>query len=171
MKYLLVMMISCLAITGCKKDSEKMPKPTQSGKNILACEVNGKVHIYEGKRSYLNSNGVDAARIITGNDVFIEIHGDNADYDDDIEMRVVVYQPELNKEYIFSKVDSKDWAEYYVGQNSDIRYKTQNSSGFIKFSRFDPSSVAGTFMFTGYNQQGEKVEITEGFFDIVPENL
>jgi len=144
-----------------------MPEATQSGKNILACKVNGKVHIYEGKRSYLNSNGVTAQRYMSGTEILIRVHADKReDYDDNIEMEIVADQPDINKEYIFSKEDSKDRAEYYVGQSNENKYYTKSSSGYIKFTRFDKAVAAGVFMFTAYRDNGDKVEITEGFFDI-----
>ena len=170
MRYLLILFLCCLAICGCKKEKEKLPAATQSGKNILACKVNGKVHIYEGKRSNSNDNGVDAGRYLSVNHFVIRVHADNADdYNDNLTMQVFADKPELNKEYIFSKEDSKDGAEYYIGENYVNIYTTKSSSGYIKFSRFDTSVMAGIFMFTAYNDHGAKVEITEGFFDIVPE--
>lgn len=77
------LLIFCTA-AGCTKnnDEPQLPVPTQEGKNILACKVNGQVQIYKGKRTTFNDNGVEYDPYIDK----LRIAADNSDYNDNIEM-------------------------------------------------------------------------------------
>lgn len=60
---LLIFALFVIAFTACKKDSNtsaggQLPDTSSSGKNFLACKVNGKVQVYYGKSSYISPNGV-----------------------------------------------------------------------------------------------------------------
>ncbi|WP_276132960.1 DUF6252 family protein [Polluticoccus soli] len=174
-----VLLIAALVVfaVGCKKPTEKpanptepqMPTSTETGANTVACRVNSEVHIYKGVPTYLNADGVLFGLYPDRNEYFLQVTaGGIAEYKDNIWLLLYDTAVQLNTQYPFSVTETdKNRAEYSVeaGSYSKI-YKTKGSSGFIKFTRYDKTVAAGTFEFAAYNDQGEKIEITEGFFDI-----
>lgn len=157
-------------LAGCKKNdtidpSSGLPATSSSGKNILACRVNGQIHVYSGKASINNDNGVDYSIW----EDYILIHGDNFRYNDDIRIRVTgndSLKPGIK--YVFSS-ETQHRALYTKYEISQFEYEAQSGSGWILFSRLDKDVAAGTFAFTAYlnGQQGsDSVTITGGRFDI-----
>lgn len=169
MRSIWVLILICLVVGSCKKSSdEKMPKATQSGENIVACKVNGKVQIYKGKENYLSGGEVYFIPQARGIGVDAIIRAGSNENGDVIRIHVVTSQIEINKEYAFNNENDKQWAyaTYNKQISQDILFKTSEGSGYTKFTRYDGGIAAGEFEFTAYNDKGEKVTITEGFFDI-----
>lgn len=153
---------------GCEKASneEKMPEQTQSGANIVACKVNGKVHIYSGKPNAVKGDGVSYFRELTGADSIIQIIADNTlKYNDEIFLSVYTFHIEIGKEYTISSEFNRNLA-VYSWSDPNAPYTTTLNSGHISFKRCDEGVASGNFSFTATNKNGEKVEITEGSFDI-----
>jgi len=169
MNRLFISSILVLSTLGaCNKDdssTQQLPPPTQQGKNILACKVNGQVHIYSGKRTTFNDNGVNYDLYLNK----LRLYADNIDYRDNIEI-VFPVNPDSIKvglKYFFDLADMiNPFGEYRIRVNGVTNeYKTGKQSGFIQFTRLDKDVAAGIFQFTAY-YNNDSVTITEGRFDI-----
>ncbi len=179
MKYfLLSLSLFILGAAACKKDTTyaggQLPDTSSSGKNFLACKVNGETRVYSGLSSFSKSNGVTFNHLsnyvlIFGSGVsqykeIIKLH-----MDEDSTKKVVV-----DSTYILSSESGQHHAFYQSHSPGVISldYLTSNNSGWVRFSRLD-SIASGTFAFTAYYDQRssnrtepDTVRITEGRFDI-----
>jgi hypothetical protein len=167
MKLFITSILLCALIIGCKKEEkeeEKIPPQTQEGRNILSCKVNGVWHHYSGKGGHVvNDYGVHYDIMISKGILYTSIAAYDPKYDDYVEFEIHASPIEVGKVYDLLPEVDQHVILYILGGD---RYKrAKESTGFVKFSRAD-SIAAGTFAFTAYNDKGEKVEITEGFFDI-----
>ena len=155
----------------CKKEdaNNQIPEPSSSGKNFLACKVNGVVHRYTVEDA-LGRNGVGYRRFVDQ----IEVGASEADYKDAIGITVALPPDSVLPSLVYqlSQETGKSFSEYYkyqAGGGPTLTYFTTAGSGWIKFSRVDTLVGSGTFAFTAYidGQQGkDSVVITEGVFDI-----
>jgi hypothetical protein len=171
MRRIIIVLFACSLVCGCKKKIDagpSMPSPTQTGQNIIACKVNGKTIIYSGIPTYLNDVGVRFGKYKMDNGIALNVEGHETEgHDDNLTLLIYELDPTVNGQYTFSTEITNDYAQYYTGEGfANDTYKTKNGSGYMKFTRYDSTVVAGTFEFTAYNPNGAKVEITEGFFDI-----
>jgi hypothetical protein len=167
MRRIIIVLFACCLIWGCKKKDDAgpaMPSPTQTGQNIVAYKANGKIHIYKGKHSTSQRDGVEFYRV-ADIDTYVYVWAESSQYQDDMSITIYGLNIEKDKEYNLSTEDNWGFGKYMLGNGSDV-YKTKNGSGYIKFIRYDSSVAAGNFSMTVYNSEGKKVEITEGFFDI-----
>ncbi len=172
--YLVLIVLNCLLAGSCKKVAtnpvvpvEPMPNPTETGANILACKVNGKLHIYKDKMTWSQPDGVSFSKREDQLEKFTYIRGNESDYGDAVSMKIFTWNIIVGKEYKFSVNENKDFADYVLdGFGTENTYFTSDGSGFVKFSRYDSLVAAGTFAFTAYSMGGKKVEVTEGCFDI-----
>lgn len=154
-----------ILLAGCKKtDNEgKMPKPSQSGANIIAFKANGQVRVFKGKGAFLNDVGVGYQRLTGGKDARILINASSS-YDYlEFDIHADSFNIELNKTYIIKSETSRDYARYKL---NSVDYVSMLNSGTVNFTHCDAAFASGTFSFILTSNKGEKVEITEGFFDI-----
>jgi hypothetical protein len=177
MKNLLFLAVFILTITGCKKEEDKKPKmpaPTQTGANVLAFKVNDEVHIYKGKKTYFDDNGVLARITSMIDETFrIEIVADDGKYNDALRMWVQVPEtadvtpPDLNKSYSLSNSTAKSYYDVNANGGPDVNsYVADVTRCMVIFTRFDDKVMAGTFTYYGINEKNETISLTEGVFDI-----
>ncbi|WP_276133390.1 hypothetical protein [Polluticoccus soli] len=173
MRYFVLAVFYCLLITGCKKADEpvvptgpQMPERTEKGANILACKVNGTIHVYRGEFSWNHPDGVSFGQYDAGGYTFIKANEDKK-YIDNIGILIYSLDIVVGKEYKLFDENSEGAAEYYPaeGANGNI-YLTEYGGGVVKFTRYDSLIAAGTFSFNAGKSSGEEVKIAEGFFDI-----
>ena len=154
------------ALNGCKKPDEtphepELPPLTQDGRNVLACRVNGIVHVYSGKHTLGDPNGVFYHRYVDE----ILLSADEADLSDAV--RISLFEPNTivaNSTYVFSTKTNSCYALYYSDEANPY-FITKNSSGWVRFTRIDSAIAAGTFEFIAYFEN-DSVNVTEGRFDI-----
>lgn len=152
---------------------DQLPAVTQTGANTAGCLVNGKVLLPRGQKiqngtvlaakyQFLNGGYHFGLNIDDNSDSAlpgIGIGSDNVNF-------------EIGKTYILgenlydnSKINI--YADYINFNNGD--YKTTSSiTGELKFSRLDTINfiASGTFWFDAVNNNGEKVQVREGRFDL-----
>ena len=83
---------------GCKTPVEEPVNPTkpqmqtrtETGANIVACKVDGQVHIYRGKATWNDPNGVDFVRFAS-NPKHIFLWATQSGYGDDITIRIFTF--------------------------------------------------------------------------------
>jgi hypothetical protein len=142
-----------------------MPQRTETGANVVACKVNGNVQRYSGRFSWNHPDGVSFGNYIADHYTFLKARSDK--YNDHIGIVLYTFDIEVGKEYIVSREDAQDFAQYYTGSGTSANtYTTENGAGVVKFTRYDSIVAAGTFSFSAVNPSGEEVKITEGFFDV-----
>ena len=173
MKNLLLLFVVISAFASCKKEdaNNQIPEPSSSGKNFLACKVNGAVHRYSGLIDWMSPNGVSYSRFIDE----VIIVGGSAEFSDVVGLHLKGSPDSLlpGYNYLFGGETNSNHANYTLyqsGTRSDLQYSTVAGSGWVRFSRVDTAVAAGTFAFTAYlnGQQGQdSIVITDGVFDIV----
>ena len=166
-----LMLLLLLTNSQCKKHNEEpqLPPETNTGAMTFGCKVNGKVFmpkdgngkpgLYcqyvnlgsgEGGGWYLNIPAVNL-RIRPNEGVSITTDS-------------LLVQEGMTYQFKNNKGNAQGF--YY----KTVEYpKTDNDSGELKITRFDQANriLSGTFFFTGTNAStGEKVEVTDGRFDI-----
>lgn len=159
--------VAVLFAISCNKQDDtpqepELPALTQEGKNILACRVNGVTHVYSGKGSFGNENGVSYFRYPNN----ILLYADEDALASELEI-IINDSPSVirrNTTYFFSTETSDHQARYF-SDAANPYFITRNGSGWIRFVRVDSAIAAGTFEFTAYFNN-DSVKITEGRFDI-----
>jgi hypothetical protein len=169
MKLLLFSLLIVASFASCKKDPNQLPEPSSSGKNFLACKVNGVVHKYTVEDA-LGRNGVGYSRYIDG----LTIGAAEADYKDDLGITVFLSPDSVRREVTYelggeTSIGIGHYIIFQTGGGPVLEYTTTVGSGWVRFSRVDTAVAAGTFALTAYidGQQGkDSVVFTEGVFDI-----
>lgn len=157
--------IAVLFVISCNRqdyEERELPSLTQEGRDILACIVNGAIHLYSGKSSFGDPNGVLYHRLPEE----LLLYADESDLGDAI--RISLDTPALimpGTIYFFATgSNDPNYAQYY-SDAANPYFITKDGSGWIRFTRVDSAIAAGTFEFTAYFNN-DSVRITEGRFDI-----
>lgn len=163
MKNLFILPIFLVLSFSCTKKSgttePQLPPLTTEGKNVMGCKLNGAVHIYSGKRSFSNPNGVNYDNLVER----VVIYADNSNYTDAVNISIIKgFGLVVDIPYYFASETSGNYAQYLP---SSANFITGSNSGWIRFVRLDTEVAAGTFEFTAYHND-DSVKITEGRFDI-----
>jgi hypothetical protein len=172
MKHVLTIIVFTVIAIGCRKKQIDEPEPnilptaTQNGANLLACKINGAVHIYSGIPGRIGTNGVSFTKVWgSNNEQYVLISAGDSKYGDQLD--IDIYEPgwniQVKNDYKFSN-ENKVKAKYFYADVFN-EYKTQSNSGYISFTRYDDRVVAGNFSFKVFNKT-DSVKTIEGFFDI-----
>lgn len=154
---------------------EKLPPPTQTGKNTVGCLVNGKAFLPEGQltgssnpycgyyhdKLSLVFSIVKNEGNITGNGTeSVAIYTDNTILEED--MKYFLKSTESNNKAMFSIIGGM------AGVLDENYNTTENYIGELHITKLDKEKniISGTFWFDAVNEQGKKVEIREGRFDM-----
>lgn len=166
------------ALTTCQ---ERLPKPTQEGKNTFACKINGKAFIGEDYHQlFASTKGTFAAYVVSGD--YIIITGSRVEKTEDPRIitkknmwlyvkgikGVGVY--ELNQ--FQGNNGAESYAQYDVEALSPGTHylTTAPGSGQVNITKLDTvrGIIAGTFAFKAVNvdNPADAVNVTNGRFDI-----
>ena len=179
MKNLILILLTALTLSCCNKDDgkpiieiDKLPPATQTGSNKIGCLANNQALLPKGAGITYNcfyQHLADGKHFVI---VF-----DNKSNDLDKSIAIGIHLTELIQGQTYqlranlgSNVVSK-YATYLISTNQGgIDYSTTNLNvGEMKISKLDPNKqiISGTFWFDAINQNGEKVEVREGRFDMI----
>ena len=168
--FTLIVILGCLNFSSCnlfsggdepKTELEKLPPPTQTGKNTFGCLVNGKAMVAK--------SSVDLVAIYQGGGIQIGGHLVKNGLIQNILM-IVLDPIEAGVEYDLTNLPDKK-----VDLNSKLNdlptcyYEFENTyEGSIIFSKIDRTNfiVSGTFEFSTVTVGCDTVRITDGRFDI-----
>lgn len=174
-KLLLLAFSFVLLAGGCRKNKPKnpvdeLPPETQTGAMTFGCKVNGKVFVPRDGRGkpglfaqYVNlGSGAGggwhlnllAADEVPSNSVGVHIVTDS----------LLVQE---GNSYTFKNQKGFAKVRYYVGLNSYIVSAADSGQLTITKHNLSQRLLAGRFWFTATNANGEKVNVTDGRFDIV----
>jgi hypothetical protein len=177
-KILLLVALALLPLQACQ---EKLPKPTQEGKNTFACKINGQSFIGEDSPGlFSNSKGVFAA-YVAGSD-YIVVRGSRVEKSSKTgvrtkkEMRLYVKGITGAGVYELNQFQANNGPESYA--QYDIRAVSPHThyltlapgAGQVKITKLDTvrGIIAGTFSFKAVNPDNpaDVVNVTSGRFDI-----
>ena len=180
-----LLIISCVFLfttISCKKAKtgiDGLPPATQEGKDTFGCLVNGVAFTPKGSSfggpilsSYYQYLSSPTAQGYFFNVLAKEKSSGNVTESISLDF-ISSNALENGKVYNFKKIDLDNTAGagylFSNVSNSDS-YETQNSVfiGKLKISKLDEINqiVSGTFWFDAVNDKGEKVEVSEGRFDV-----
>jgi hypothetical protein len=156
----------------CNKD--RLPRPSQEGKNIFACKVNGKVWIPKGSSSLGGTikpinGGVYHNNFTGGSNFLLTAYMGNAETVEFFLKSFEVGIHELNVQ-TFRSGPSPNPENYGVYHKGNKTFMTSPyHAGFVEITRSDTVSFiySGTFGFNAASSTGETVKITHGRFDIM----
>ncbi len=183
MKKLLLLFAALTFFLSCNKDDEpspepqiaeidKLPPPTQTGANKVGCLVNGKAFLPEGQLTG-SINPYCGYYHNTFSLVFRKVKNNDNKTGNGTEA-VAIYSSDIileeNKTYILKLDNTNHSALYDITSNSNFdTYETTNEvNGELHITKLDKEKniISGTFWFDAVNEQGKKVEIREGRFDM-----
>ena len=171
-----LLLITFFTFSQCKKDKNKnleLPPETNTGAMTFGCKVNGKVFVPQdgnGKPGlfvqYINYGDVPDGgwhlNIPASDFQSNPINGVN------IETDSLLLQEGINYEFKTTKGNANAFYQTAFDRGVLVYPKLDNDLGSVFIKKHDKINriLSGTFSFTGTNSNGEKVNITEGRFDI-----
>lgn len=173
-------MVLLLLLTGshCKKKTEEpqLPPVTTTGAMTFGCKINGKVFVPRDGRGkpglicqYVNLGNDEGGgwylNIPATNWVSSTIPSVSITTDSLLVEEGKTYEFKLDSNFLPIKGTAR--AVYLTGSNAYPKLNSQKGS--LHVTKFDQSNriLSGTFYFTGTSAStGEKVEVTDGRFDI-----
>ncbi len=180
MQFRTAILITCLLVTGisCKKKSNNpvndLPPLTTTGANTFGCLVNGQAFLpkaagVSGREPLNFSYG------IVNNKTSLIINVENSGSKGSAYIRLFINAAVLKQgeDYTLASGypldDSPNGHYNYRGpqESYGTDYNTNNQvKGKLHLTYFNEKIASGTFSFDAVSEAGEKVEITEGRFDI-----
>ncbi len=177
LKMNLIIPLSIILMSSCKKDKLELPGVTETGANTFGCMVNGQVMVADYSNIYAPKTGPKAT--FTGpdanNNASFSIGGSHTISDGSI-ISVGFSIDSINyvvgKTYTFILNDSKK-SGFGIGgydkigaSGGDIFYNTNAVvTGSVTLKIVSNTIIAGTFYFNAVNSTGDTVKITNGRFD------
>ena len=166
-KILFLLTFAVLCLSGCEEDdtNQTLPPPTQTGKNILACKIDGK--------SFINKGAINCFYQNIDGEYYFGISGEN----DEIETMMVhlgtIKKTISENEIIIlsEPVDGKAEGGVFFSLGSGIGDGAGTNSeytGEMHITKFDTNKqiVSGTFWFdVKHPVTGKRVEVRDGRFD------
>ncbi len=166
-----LMLLLLLTNSQCKKHNEEpqLPPLTTTGAMTFGCKINGKVFVPKDGRGkpglicqYVNLGTGE------GGGWYLNIPATDwkPNPPEGVNIETDSLLVEEGRSYEFKQTKGSPQAFYDKGE---VFPAVNNNSGKLKITRFDQTNriVSGTFFFTGTNAfTGEKVEVTDGRFDI-----
>lgn len=168
--FVLLSMLSCRKH---KSELEKLPAETQTGVETFGCLVNGKV--FKPKGSPFGGPILSCAYQYVNGGYSFQLHAKQRI--GDVLLSVGVFTDSLAIAQgatipLFERfIAGKGYGLHgrYISGSEPRLYLTQASgTGELHITKLDETSriVSGTFWFDGVNDDGEKVEVREGRFDV-----
>ncbi len=169
-KLLLLHFCYSLLFFSCQK--EKLPKPTQEGKNTFGCKINGKNWVPSGGGGFSGIKPVDGGFFENINTIYIRAYSKDESvqlYLRDV-FNIGEYSLSSNTIPMPDNLDPKSYGLYSVRKdNATSTYITNTMhAGKVIISNRDTVNkiISGTFEFTAVNSNGKTVKITDGRFDV-----
>jgi hypothetical protein len=164
--FMLFVSLSLFTSFSCKKDD--LPKATQTGANIIAAKVNGKV--WEKKACWSCIGGGTGLRVNYDDRNFFGISGEQKDENKDIVITLVIPNLKSIGAYPLSG-EGKNQGFLSNYSNGSIKYATSgNNNGTITITKLDLANkiISGTFEFTAEdeNNPANTIKVTDGRFDV-----
>ena len=163
---LLIGFILCFSLTTCRKKQEAvLPPETTIGAMSFGCKINGKVFVPKDGRG---KPGLYVQYVYLDGGWYLNIPAVNWK-DRPLEaVSLTTDSMQISENQTFPIGNSKGgFRAFYAHLGKYV--KLNNDEGEVTIKKFDPVNriLSGTFFFTGTHEStGEKVEVTEGRFDV-----
>ncbi|MHA3786782.1 hypothetical protein ACX0HA_01125 [Flavobacterium hauense] len=171
MQKLFYIILLTTALSACNKNddytsSSPLPPATQTGKNILACKVDGKSFIHKG--SLINC----FYQLVDG-EYYFGISGEN-NGNNPMGIHLGTFNRTISENEILilsDRANGNTWGAGFFNTSEvdgESSYTNSEYTGELHITKFDPVThiVSGTFWFdVQHPVTGERVEIREGRFD------
>ena len=171
-----VLLILSLLFFQCRKsrsELEKLPPKTQTGAETFGCLINGKV--FKPKGDTFSGPILRCAYQFIDGGYHFQLKASQDTNDALLSIGIftdslAIKEGETIKLFEeISKGKASGLYGKYIRGSSGMLYSTQaDGAGELRITKFDETAriVSGTFWFDGVNQQGEKVQVREGRFDL-----
>ena len=178
LKMNLIIPLSIILMSSCKKDKLELPGVTETGAHTFGCMVNGQVMVADYSNIYAPKTGPTVT--FTGpdenNNASFIISGEHRMSDGSSIIAVAFDIDSINyvvgKTYTFILNDNKKSGSglgrfvKIVSSGSDIFYNTNAVvTGSVTLKIVSNTIIAGTFYFNAVSSTGDTVKITNGRFD------
>lgn len=161
--YILFVFLVLFSSFNCKKDD--LPKPTQTGANIMAAKVNGKT--WEKKACWSCTGGGDGLIVDYDDRAFFAVTGEDPDQGLIIALAITslkstgTYQL-TSKNLNFARLFKSNEGKYY--------FTSINNTGTVTITKLDLTKkiISGTFELTAEdeNNPANTIRVTGGRFDV-----
>jgi hypothetical protein len=174
---LLAVLLLIILSSSCRKNKasnpvDQLPPATQSGAGTFGCLVNGKAFLPKGNP--LGGPILSCAYQYIDGGYYFQLKG--LDKGSSANYGVGIFTDSLKIQtgaiYTLSVRNKKEQAYglYSISKIQGLTNYTTNSTdtGQLKITKLDETNrvVSGTFWFDGVNDNGEKVQVREGRFDM-----
>ena len=177
--FLYLILISGFSLLSLSCQKEKLPKPSQSGKNTFGCKINGKNWVPHGTGGFGGSEPTSGGFFYSANnrpDVWITAYDERTSIDIFLNNVTTTgeYTLNLDTRRKGQLLRPENYGAYFINgktsTDTDYAYITSSKyTGKVIITRADTASqvVSGTFEFTAYDPDSKQtVRVTDGRFDI-----
>ena len=173
---IVLLLVIVVGLSSCQK--EKLPKPSQSGKNTFGCKINGKNWVPHGTGGFGRIGPVSGGFFYSANnrpDVWIRA------YDDRTSIHIFLNNVTTTGEYLLNQntqplppmTHPANYGAYFINgktiDDPDYAYMTSSKyTGKVIITRADTANwiVSGTFEFSAYDADSKQtIHVTKGRFD------
>ncbi len=165
MKKISFLLVCFLFFISC--DKEKLPKPTEGGKNTFGCKIDGQIFLPAKEPS--SWSNVDP--ILVSNSWFdgFLVHATTFSTSNSIAKSVTIALPYLKSTGTYP-LKTFGYGQYKLEYFQGPIYQTNNTNtGTVNITRCDTVNkiYSGTFSFQGIDENtGKTVQVTDGRFDV-----
>ncbi len=150
----------------CKK-GDQLPKPTQTGADMMAAKINGKV--WQKKACFSCIGGGSGLSVNYDNTYFFGVTGQNNDQK--ITVSIVIPELKATGSYeLNSKIPINSYARVNDSNQNILFYTSNASKGTVIITKLDTNNkiISGTFEFTAEDESNPNniIRVTEGRFDV-----
>ena len=146
----------------CKK-GDLLPKPTQTGANMMAAKVNGKVWQHRG------CIGCMGLRVNYDDRILFGITGDNPDQKIGITL-IISSLKSIGTYDLKLEGSNNNFGELYNSKENIIYLTSNSNTGKVTITKIDLTKkiISGTFEFTAEdeNNPSNTIRVTDGRFDV-----
>jgi hypothetical protein len=170
--------MTAIFIISCQKDKNlELPPETQTGTGTFGCLVDGKVYKPGGRGASLSGGIINCNYQVVNGQIFFRLAANN--HRDPKNRRSIALfmeniEIEEGKRYALaqskSKFEPQAVGQYLTLDPTIMAFLTDSIyMGELWIKKFDleKNIVSGTFWFDAVNEQGQKVQVREGRFDVL----
>jgi hypothetical protein len=165
-----LLLVTFFTFSQCKKkDVPQLPPETETGAMTFGCKVNGEIFVPQDGNG---RSGFKVEYVNLGTEPGGGWYLNIAAFDRKSISRPLVSVTTdsllISEGSTYNFKNAKGNAKAFYVTSGNVFSKLDNDTGQLKIIKFDQLSriISGTFLFTGTDENGGKVNVTEGRFDV-----